>query len=170
MSRRDEIGNVYFLKSEESGRIKIGYTAGAPVDRMKALQTGTPERLRLLVFVPGTMATEASLHDKFRGERIVGEWFAPSDELEHFIGGVLFAQEQDTAAGEARARAEREAAAAARAEQVRKEAAARFMAERSKPILSKDVLAKTAEELLAKIAVNGPDQFAVAPPPRRRPM
>lgn len=115
MSRREEIGNVYFLKSEESGRIKIGYTAGAP-----------------------------------------------SDELEHFIAGIVFAQGQGIARDAA-------AEAAARYEQIRKDAAARFAAERARPVLSREEIAKTADELLAKIATKDSDPFPPMPRPFRRP-
>jgi hypothetical protein len=81
---------VYFLRSGETGPIKIGYTGTTPNARLSALQTGNPEPLRLIGAVPGTMADESRLHDRFSGARIQGEWFRPVPELLAFIEGALF--------------------------------------------------------------------------------
>ena len=81
---------VYFLRSGEAGPIKIGYTGTTPNARLSALQTGNPEPLRLIGAVPGTMADESRLHDRFASVRLQGEWFRPVPELLNFIEGALF--------------------------------------------------------------------------------
>ena len=39
---------VYFLQQDVDGMIKIGYTSGPLMDRIKQFETGNPNRLELL--------------------------------------------------------------------------------------------------------------------------
>jgi hypothetical protein len=78
-------GCVYFIQSEETFAIKIGFTGGDAEDRLAGLQTGHPGALRLLVDVPGTRADESTLHKKFASQRMSGEWFRPCDDLLELI-------------------------------------------------------------------------------------
>lgn len=68
---------IYFIEMEKSGFIKIGYTKSDADKRMAQLQTGQPDRLRLLGTIPGEMADEKSLHLELKKFRIGGEWFIP---------------------------------------------------------------------------------------------
>jgi hypothetical protein len=69
---------VYFVENTETGRIKVGFTTGLVVRRLRALQTGSDSELRLLGVVPAdpdTGTAEAQLHRKFSRWRYRGEWF-----------------------------------------------------------------------------------------------
>lgn len=67
-------GFVYFIQSG-AGPIKIGFTVGDPIDRMKTLQTGSPKTLRLLAAIKATPQMERFLHKALRRHRLRGEWF-----------------------------------------------------------------------------------------------
>lgn len=83
---------IYFLQDiHRAGPIKIGYTDGYAVDRMRSLQTGAFVELVLLATCEGTPETERLLHVRFAQHRVRGEWFAPAAELTAFIDGVAFA-------------------------------------------------------------------------------
>jgi hypothetical protein len=71
---------VYFIQSGLHGPIKIGYTVDV-VDRLADLQIGSPTLLRLIATTPGGFAVERQWHQRFADERLLGEWFAPSDRL-----------------------------------------------------------------------------------------
>jgi hypothetical protein len=81
-------GFVYFILATDSGRVKIGHTAGNPWERLEKLQTGNHERLQLFASIRGSARVERRLHDRFRGMREQGEWFAPGPELVGFMDGV----------------------------------------------------------------------------------
>ena len=82
---------VYFVQAGENGPIKIGVTSGDPMVRMAALQTGNPERLRMLGYVPGDRSREERAHSRFSDLRMQGEWFRAAPELLTFIDGAVFA-------------------------------------------------------------------------------
>lgn len=73
-------GNVYYIRSEDSGRVKIGWSSNVPA-RLKSLQRASASRLTLLYSEPGTGRDEANLHERFRAHRVHGEWFEPSADL-----------------------------------------------------------------------------------------
>lgn len=83
-------GTIYFIASAETARIKIGFTAGDPVARLKNLQTGSPTKLTLLAHRSGTIDNEQWLHGEFAEERLHGEWFHASDRLVAFLGFVCW--------------------------------------------------------------------------------
>lgn len=77
---------VYFIRSVESNRIKIGYTNGSVSKRLATLQTGCPEPLELLHFTEEAGPyEEAKIHRRFKDYRVRGEWFSMNDEIECFI-------------------------------------------------------------------------------------
>jgi len=80
-------GWVYFV-ADDACRVKIGHTKSAPSSRLGSLQTGHPEKLEVMAFLPGSRATEARFHRSFAGARLVGEWFSGSDELWTLIIGI----------------------------------------------------------------------------------
>lgn len=89
MSRKNEIGYVYFIQDEdEIGLIKIG-KADNVEHRLKSLQVGCPMKLKVLAAVSGGAKLEAKLHQKFQHCRERGEWFNPVPELKRLIGLVI---------------------------------------------------------------------------------
>ena len=83
-------GFVYFIKMEETGEIKIGFTEKNPKERLKDLQTGNSNKLILLGYIDGTNQDEFNLHQEFSEERkSIGEWFKPSPRLEFRIKELL---------------------------------------------------------------------------------
>lgn len=78
-------GQIYFVKSEIIGAIKIGFTAGQVENRLNSLQTAHPYRLKLLATTPGTLEYEKSIHNRFASFRLQGEWFEPHPDLLAFI-------------------------------------------------------------------------------------
>lgn len=110
-------GTVYFIEATESRRIKIGFTAGAPVDRMKQLQTGQPERLRIVATVPGDKSDERELHRMFAASNITGEWFERNDMLVGLIRGIRLYQGREDELDREKRRAEERAESAARDEE-----------------------------------------------------
>lgn len=75
-----EAGFVYFIGGKR-GFIKVGWAKDVE-KRLKALQTGSPTPLRILVAVPGSCQLERDYHDRFRSSRRHGEWFERSAEIE----------------------------------------------------------------------------------------
>ncbi len=77
----NENGCVYFIKSEKTDEIKIGYTSGEVKNRLRSLQTGHPYKLKILATLSGTRDDERSLHEKFANSRLKGEWFKSHPDL-----------------------------------------------------------------------------------------
>jgi len=71
-------GYIYFIQGQLGGAIKIGYSVN-PQRRLKELQTGYPDTLRILVMIPGNEYTEKIFYRQFEGSRLNGEWFRPDD-------------------------------------------------------------------------------------------
>lgn len=78
-------GWVYFIRSEHTHAIKIGFTAGKVEVRLKALQTAHPYKLEVVGKSRGTMEYEKALHSRFEELRLEGEWFEPHPDLLAFI-------------------------------------------------------------------------------------
>lgn len=78
-------GCVYFVRSEKTHAIKIGFTAGKVEDRLGALQTAHPYKLQVLATCRGNREYEKALHDRFGQLRLEGEWFEPHPDLLAFI-------------------------------------------------------------------------------------
>lgn len=77
---RLRIGYVYFIQGECGGAIKIGHSKD-PQSRLKSLQTGYPDMLKLLYMFPGEEKVEKELHLKFSSIKLNGEWFKPEETL-----------------------------------------------------------------------------------------
>lgn len=85
-------GQVYFIACTETNRVKIGFTRGDPIARLRALQTGSAGQLRLMCARPGTPEMERDLHHRFRECNIHGEWFQPNDELVKHMLSIVFVE------------------------------------------------------------------------------
>jgi T5orf172 domain len=76
---------IYFVLNEDSNAIKIGRARDLG-KRMKALQTSSPARLKLIHCIQVDTSKEAealekSLHQQFNSIRLAGEWFKAEAEL-----------------------------------------------------------------------------------------
>lgn len=83
MTEKEETGKfLYFIQVGDDGPIKIGI-ASDPASRVKTLQVGNHEHLRLLAYFEPINAKDAedSLHNHFRHLKIKGEWFKPRKYL-----------------------------------------------------------------------------------------
>lgn len=78
-------GVVYFIASSDPPRCKIGYTAGDPNKRLRALQSGSPLKLGIYCAIEGSPATEKIFHETFAPLRVHGEWFDIKGKLLDFL-------------------------------------------------------------------------------------
>lgn len=85
MPMSSDDGCVYFIRSEKTHAIKIGFTAGKIEDRLSALQTAHPYKLQVLATSRGNREYEKALHARFARLRLEGEWFEPHPDLLAFI-------------------------------------------------------------------------------------
>lgn len=85
---------VYFVQQGADGPIKIGYSKD-PVARFVSLQTGSAVQHRYLGNIPGTRETERTLHARFWGAHVRGEWFDPTPELLAYIDEHRFRADSD---------------------------------------------------------------------------
>lgn len=76
----DTTGFVYFIQGESGGPIKIGYTTDIE-RRLKDLQTGYPDILKLLMAFRGNQEYEKALHKQLQPYRLSGEWFKPDPAI-----------------------------------------------------------------------------------------
>lgn len=72
-------GWVYLI-SDGGWAYKIGW-ARNPEKRLAFLQTGHPEKLRIVAVIDGSREKERELHELFAASRIRGEWFVQDREL-----------------------------------------------------------------------------------------
>lgn len=80
---QDEI--TYFIQGKITRRIKIGKTTTTVGERLRTLQTGSPDELGVIGICFGPGLTERSLHGMFSSSRLHGEWFAETPDLLKFI-------------------------------------------------------------------------------------
>lgn len=83
-------GWIYYIACSETMRLKIGYTSGDPMKRLKALQTGSAGALRLIAMHPGTPENERNIHNDFAHKRIHGEWFEMNEDLFGYVCQVIW--------------------------------------------------------------------------------
>jgi len=80
--------SIYFVKPVEfAGPIKIGITNDMKV-RMQSFSRYSPVKLEVAVSVPGSLALERSLHERFAYAHSHFEWFHPVDPLLSGIEGL----------------------------------------------------------------------------------
>lgn len=71
---------IYFVQDHAKTGIKIGI-ATDPLRRLFNLQTAHPYPLLPLGSCQGDAALERTLHKEFSEDRLLGEWFRPSERL-----------------------------------------------------------------------------------------
>lgn len=75
------IGNLYFLQEGPNGCIKIGWTAGDPDNRRRAMQVGNSSDLTVIGFREAPADAETGWHVRFSHICKRSEWFYPTAEL-----------------------------------------------------------------------------------------
>ena len=75
---------IYFIQNTQNKKIKIGYSKN-PSNRLKSLQTGSPDKLKIIGKIDGNISFENKLHNKFHYLRRNGEWFVNGKELVDYI-------------------------------------------------------------------------------------
>jgi len=73
---------VYFASRGDA--VKIGISVD-PKGRIQSLQIASPARVTLLATQEGGREMELELHERFKADHIMGEWFKMSDELRQHI-------------------------------------------------------------------------------------
>lgn len=70
------MSDLYFIQSEKTGMIKIGRSKN-PEKRLKQLQTGSPNKLKLIAVFKDKGPEERGLHERLRCFKVRqnGEWF-----------------------------------------------------------------------------------------------
>ncbi len=72
---------IYFLQCGHDGPIKIGFTTGSVVWRIRQLQHTSPHILNLIGAHEGGREDETILHKQFADRKHRGEWFNPCQEI-----------------------------------------------------------------------------------------
>lgn len=75
-------GFIYFIQGGDL--VKIGFAVD-PTGRLQELQMGNPNPLKLLCAFPGNRSHEKLYHAHFENERVRGEWFKISTNLQNFV-------------------------------------------------------------------------------------
>jgi hypothetical protein len=75
---------MVYLIANESGQVKIGYSAKSPEARLKSMQTGNHEKLTLVWVIAGDDNDERILHNVFKDKRVKGEWFSTANCENYF--------------------------------------------------------------------------------------
>ncbi len=66
---------IYFIQPVGGGPIKIGTTTNL-LRRFNTIQSNSPVPLKLVHYMDGGRVEESMLHEKFKDERLWGEWFS----------------------------------------------------------------------------------------------
>lgn len=80
---------VYFLSAEEAGVVKIGVTDDLD-RRIGSITRMSPLPLELLLAIPGDHKVESQMHERFKAQRLHGEWFSTTDgKILEFIAAYV---------------------------------------------------------------------------------
>lgn len=72
---------IYFVRCSATGLVKIGYAAN-PWLRLSKMQSDNAGTLDIIALEEGDISREQALHHRFASERVRGEWFRFSPELQ----------------------------------------------------------------------------------------
>lgn len=80
-----ECGFIYFLVNfARKKTVKIGFSNN-PLNRQNTLQTGSPTPCEIMHVIPGDRDVERSIHRHFADDKINGEWFMLTPQIENLI-------------------------------------------------------------------------------------
>jgi len=82
-----ELGDQLVYFAGKGDTVKIGISVN-PKERIRNLQVASPDLVTLLATQKGGRDVELKLHERFKGDRIMGEWFKMSDELKQYINSL----------------------------------------------------------------------------------
>ena len=71
---------VYFIQGENGGPIRIGCTVN-PIFRLKSLQKGYPDKLKLLLVISAPFTASEEIKKAFKKHKLKGDWFKPDEEI-----------------------------------------------------------------------------------------
>ena len=71
---------IYFIQGENGGSIRIGYTIN-PAITLKSLENGYPDKLKILIVIPGDSSNAIKLQNKFEHLKLKGGWYKPDKEI-----------------------------------------------------------------------------------------
>jgi hypothetical protein len=77
------LGYIYFAMTEDFETVKIGWTAHIH-QRMRNIQTGNAQKVTLEKFFPTYIEAEKMIHNRFKADRLNGEWFRNSEDMGEF--------------------------------------------------------------------------------------
>lgn len=75
---------LYLIVNESKTKCKIGFSKD-PEKRLKALQTGNPEKLEVLATYPAGRIEEIKYHRMFAYLKLNGEWFSFSPQIAELV-------------------------------------------------------------------------------------
>ena len=75
---------IYLILNESNTKCKIGVSKN-PKLRLKQLQTGSSENLRIDIIINGDFCSEKELHKNFSTIREKGEWFIYTQEIQQYF-------------------------------------------------------------------------------------
>lgn len=75
---------IYFVTARELGMVKIGH-AHNPQERFHTIQVSCPVPLKLERVAEGGIEIERELQASFSANRVRGEWFSITSELEQYM-------------------------------------------------------------------------------------
>jgi hypothetical protein len=89
LNRDGKTGYVYFITAtyERNYPVKIGFTETEKgiYARLASLQTGNPNKLKVIRFEKACYGHEQYLHEKYGYLRLEGEWFKRNKQLIEYI-------------------------------------------------------------------------------------
>ncbi len=98
---REQGPHVYFVSgADHLDYLKIGWTSRHTKERVRALQSGNPSRLRALLTFPGPESLEREMHERFAPLRGSGEWFRVGSDLSALVDMCLSVELRRRAEGE----------------------------------------------------------------------
>lgn len=82
-------GFIYFIApiANQSG-VKIGFSKN-PGARLADLTSEVGIKLNLIGSIPGTKETEKEIHEKFKDQRLHGEWFRTNQAINRFVSTAI---------------------------------------------------------------------------------
>ncbi len=122
---------VYFAQAGHTNRVKIG-CAVSVLKRIQTLQTGCPEKLRVILTIQnGSRFLENHFHKRFKKSRITGEWFEYEPDIANYVREVYTERKErrEEVAYEKRLEIEQEEYERAEQERYEKEMYQRYLEE-----------------------------------------
>ena len=86
------VSYVYLMHSVKDNLYKIGFSAN-PIKRLKTLQTGNGNEIKLIGLLRGGVIQEKAIHEYFKDLKIKNEWFKADERILDFFNSYKFSNE-----------------------------------------------------------------------------